>query len=415
MSLLQAILNARSTRLTSLPYTVGATVLSVEDASQFSENLTASVDFNAVIFDRSYGSAADALKAGRYEIVKVTGDAVNDLTVVRAQEGTTAVAFDTGGIWEMVLAPTKAMFDELVPRSDIVNNLVTGGVDKTLSAEQGKVLDGMLPIPIEGLVIGGGGSGGNPNSGGSSGAGGGAGGHLSFEGYVYLDKDYQLVVGGGGVAPTSFEDVGRKGTDSLFGNYIALGGGGGGGASSNESESQSEKSGGSGGGSGSYVGKGFPLQGFDGGLGGGLLASGGGGASAVGVDSSSTGNGGAGKSSSITGSAVTRAGGGGGGAYSDQASTVGGSGGGGRGAFGSNHNADAGTANTGGGGGGGARDTGGTLRAANNGGSGVVILRYSDTYSITVGAGLTSSTTTDGDFKVTTFTAGADLISFQIV
>jgi len=146
MSLLQAILNARSTRLTSLPYTVGATVLSVEDASQFTENLTASVDFHVVIFDRSYGSAADALKAGRYEIVKVTGDAVNDLTVVRAQEGTTAVAFDTGGIWEMVLAPTKAMFDELVPKSDIVNVLTSTDTTKPASANLAKVLNEKFKI-----------------------------------------------------------------------------------------------------------------------------------------------------------------------------------------------------------------------------------------------------------------------------
>ena len=47
------------------------------------------------------------------------------------------------------------------------------------------------------------------------------------------------------------------------------------------------------------------------------------------------------------------------------------------------------------------------------GGSGVVIVRYPNTYTITVGAGLTSSTTTDGSDKVTSFTAGTDTISFS--
>ena len=47
------------------------------------------------------------------------------------------------------------------------------------------------------------------------------------------------------------------------------------------------------------------------------------------------------------------------------------------------------------------------------GGSGVVILRYPAGNTINVGSGLTSSTATDGDFKVTTFTAGTDTITFS--
>jgi hypothetical protein len=43
----------------------------------------------------------------------------------------------------------------------------------------------------------------------------------------------------------------------------------------------------------------------------------------------------------------------------------------------------------------------------------VVILKYPDTFAISVGAGLTSSTATAGGFKVTTFTAGTDTISFS--
>jgi hypothetical protein len=57
--------------------------------------------------------------------------------------------------------------------------------------------------------------------------------------------------------------------------------------------------------------------------------------------------------------------------------------------------------NTGGGGGGNA-----------NGGSGVIILKYADTFTLTIGPGLTSSTTSAGGFKITTFTAGTDTVSF---
>jgi hypothetical protein len=44
----------------------------------------------------------------------------------------------------------------------------------------------------------------------------------------------------------------------------------------------------------------------------------------------------------------------------------------------------------------------------------VVIIKYPDTLTITVGAGLTATTAAaSGGFKVTTFTAGTDTISFS--
>jgi hypothetical protein len=55
---------------------------------------------------------------------------------------------------------------------------------------------------------------------------------------------------------------------------------------------------------------------------------------------------------------------------------------------------------------------GSTTSAGGSGGSGVVIIKYPDSYSLTIGGGLTSSTATAGGFKVTTFTAGTDTISF---
>jgi len=48
-----------------------------------------------------------------------------------------------------------------------------------------------------------------------------------------------------------------------------------------------------------------------------------------------------------------------------------------------------------------------------NGGSGVVILRHlTADGTITIGAGLTGSTATDGSYKVTTITAGSGNVSW---
>ena len=70
-------------------------------------------------------------------------------------------------------------------------------------------------------------------------------------------------------------------------------------------------------------------------------------------------------------------------------------------------NAGAGDANTGGGGAGASNGV-----ATGNGGSGLVILRFPTAYSITIGAGLTGSTTTSGLYKYTTLTAGTGNVSW---
>mgnify|MGYP000099942884 CR=1 FL=1 len=148
-------------------------------------------------------------------------------------------------------------------------------------------------------------------------------------------------------------------------------------------------------------------QGFDGSGNDGTWSGGGGGAGQAGGVNPPAGQGvlvikgGDGLSSAITGTSVTRAGGGGG-AQSGFAG-AGGTGGGGTGGT----PPTAGAVNTGGGGGG--RRTAGIGGA---GGSGIVILRYPKEYTITVGDGLTSSTSTDGLNKVTSFTAGTDTITF---
>ena len=267
---------------------------------------------------------------------------------------------------------------------------------------------------VEYLVLGGGGSGGSP------GGGGGAGGYRTGTSGVLLSTNYACSVGSGGAGVAS--SIGNKGTGSSFGSINTSGGGRGanGGATGGNGGSGGggPRDGASGGGTGNEGGY-SPVEGYNGGstspmpYGGGA---GGGGAGAAGVGgvggTASTEQGGAGgngAASSITGTSVTRGGGGGGG--SEQPSSIGGgaggSGGGGAGAKASN-NATSGTANLGGGGGG-----TGTGTTSGAGGSGVVILRYlTADGTITIGAGLTGSTATDGSYKVTTITAGSGNVSW---
>ena len=102
-------------------------------------------------------------------------------------------------------------------------------------------------------------------------------------------------------------------------------------------------------------------------------------------------------------------GGGGSGAYQPFGSGgSGGSGGGGAGATTNNTNGSDGTNNTGSGGGGGANGGDG-----GSGGKGIVVIRYTDQVTISVGAGLTASTTTSGAEKITTFSNGTGTISFS--
>ena len=100
---------------------------------------------------------------------------------------------------------------------------------------------------------------------------------------------------------------------------------------------------------------------------------------------------------------------GGGGAINTGATAgAGGTGGGGAGSN-SASAATAGTVNTGGGGGGGS----GSAGVAGAGGSGIVILKYTDSKTITIGGGLTGTTAApSGGFKVTTITAGTGNVSW---
>ena len=240
----------------------------------------------------------------------------------------------------------------------------------------------IMPPAIETLVVAGG------AGGGGWGGGGGAGGLIHDASYtVASGSSYTVTVGAGGIAGTQAYTDGGNGSYSRLGTMTADGGGGGG-----HYAGFPGRFGGSGGGGGGNSvdvnqagGYGIVGQGNAGGIGGGLPGSyhyghgGGGGAGAVGANYSGYqgGAGGVGLAYSISGTSTYYAGGGGGetpnqpGGYSPGAGGLGGGGAGGT--YSNGINATSGTANTGGGGGGGYTGIG-------TGGSGVVIIRYLDSY-----------------------------------
>ena len=122
------------------------------------------------------------------------------------------------------------------------------------------------------------------------------------------------------------------------------------------------------------------------------------------------GYGGAGKTIVLFGNSVKTVAGGGGGGTVTANEGSGGSGGGGKGAGGSN--GQAGTAATGGGGGGGGSPANSGF--AENGGSGFIAISYPSSVTATFSAGVTSSTTTVGGYKITQVTAAgpSDTVTF---
>jgi hypothetical protein len=254
---------------------------------------------------------------------------------------------------------------------------------------------------VDYLVVAGGGGGGSQFYAG----GGGAGGFRSGTALpVTAGSPYAITVGApgaGGAPPTD-------GGVSIFSSITSTGGGAGG-----YSASPAGKNGGSGGGCSNdnttTPGLGVAGQGNNGGVGFTTVAGGGGGgggAGGVGVSAtvSSPGNGGAG-SQWPSGSGTFYAGGGGGGR--NDASAAGGTGGSSIGGNGGSATVDstAGATNTGSGGGGASNYNGG--QTGKNGGSGVVIIRYPDTFALATSA--TVSPTTSGGYRYYTFTGNGSI------
>jgi hypothetical protein len=308
-------------------------------------------------------------------------------------------------------------------------------------------------VQVEYLLVGGaggGGSGRNNANNGNGGGGGGAGGLItnvsgSNSGggnaanpayYVVPSTNYTVTVGAGGpkgpgaytVSPSG-ERAGTAGNRSQFGTLRVRGGGGGGGRNNAYGGFDSMTFGPSGG-SGGSGGVGDSEQGYNGGTSySNYKYGGGGGAGAVGVAYNVNGkDGGVGVTTTIiTASEATTASvgevdgsnvyfGGGGGSpksyVSADGSTINGVGGlGGGGGSVNGPGAGSGTVNTGGGGAGGRDRADGYGWEGGDGGSGVVILRYPNTYTISQ-TGLTVSTITQGDNKVSIITQGTGTVSF---
>jgi hypothetical protein len=273
------------------------------------------------------------------------------------------------------------------------------------------ILNPAIPPLIDYLVVAGGGGGGmTPPQG--YGSGGGAGGFLTDSGIIAsLGITYTITVGAGGTRATYGGTIPTIGGNSSisgsgFTTVTSIGGGRGTSTGSNAGGNGGSGGGGGGryndvsypGGIGVYPGSTYldqARQGYNGGSGDPVngWGGGGGGAGGVGSPGSTTANGGAGLQSSITGTATYYAGGGGGGN----------GGAGGLGGGGSSTSENGGT-NTGGGG----ASSPGAGTYSGSGGSGVVILKFltSTTVSATTGS---PTITTDGSYKVYKFTASGSI------
>ena len=326
--------------------------------------------------------------------------------------------------------PTGITAAQTITGSGAGNTLtvtLTGTFPSTNSLNTNLTLSGLTivtPLLVSYLVVAGGGGGGGATY--WPGAGGGAGGYLTNYGGTSLtlvaSTNYPVTVGAGGAG--GYSANGANGGISVFNNITSAGGGGGGGSTASLSAGSNGGSGGGGQGQVDPAGTGITGQGFAGGVGGDgqsayTSGGGGGGAGAIGQSGAAQaatqggGNGGIGVTNGITvntGTGPYYAGGGGGGTNIAN-STVGGQPGNGGGGIGGVHQtrtATLGTPNTGGGGGG---DISTSLNPqGKQGGSGIVILRYPNSFII---SGLSGTTTTVGTDKVTTFTSGTGNIQFN--
>lgn len=243
--------------------------------------------------------------------------------------------------------------------------------------------------PISYLIVGGGGSGGNSGTGGASSSGGSGSQQLAVNDYSYqisVGNPFTITVGAGGSGGnSSTSGTNTNGINSVLGSLTALAGIKGT-VYSTPGPSAPDSSGGAGGG---------PLF--------------------AGVTTG--GNGGNGTAPYLDG--VTRAGGGGSGWWDSGTSTAspGGAGGGGTGggsiSFGTGYSGSAGSANFGAGGGGKGAGSWDGGSGGGNGGSGIVIIRYADSFAdiASIAAGLTFTRVQSGGFKTYTFTAGTGLVT----
>jgi hypothetical protein len=312
---------------------------------------------------------------------------VNTTAVIKLPVGTTA---------ERPISPTVGMirWSTTISKFEFYDGTVWLGIDGTPTGIA-------LGVATFAVAAGGGGGGASAGPWGGSGAGG-AGGYRTSYGQsgggasaestlsIATATNYTVTVGAGGNGATTAYTRGGSGTNSIFSTITSIGGGGGAGSTGNGTGTG--LSGGSGGGgaySGGAGGAGTINQGYAGSNSSTSYGGGGGGAGGAGSAGVNPNSGaGIGVASTITDSSVTFSRGG-------DAQVTG---------------VVNGDANSG---------YGGSTAYAfafngGNGGSGVVIIRYSSSYTISnPGGGLTFSTISVLNDKVTTFTAGTGNIQFN--
>ena len=329
------------------------------------------------------------------------GKALSSITVTPYLNGLTAQTSATAA----TTSSTSLAF-QLTPGNNYTFRVKTTNANGNSpdSAASNSVTSPNISFTTDFLVIAGGGAGGHSSGGGGGGAGGyrtsagtsGANSAAESSQTVLTSTTYLVTVGAGSPASSSVRPA--IGGNSIFNTITSTGGGCGGnyqGTPNGVPSSGGSGGGGAGDGASGINGgaSGTANQGLGGGTNGNLPYYGGsgGGAGAAGGNQGAVG--GAGLNSSITGTSVAYAGGGSTGTAA--ANSFGGGG--------STTNKN-GEANKGGGGG----SDGGA------GGSGVVILRYPDTRTITIGAGLTGSeSSASGGYKRATIIAGSGNVSWS--
>jgi hypothetical protein len=329
-----------------------------------------------VLASNSYSSANSSASAG---VTATTVPQAPTITSVTAGMGEIIVAFTpnaTGGesITSYTVTSSPGGFTASGSSSPLTVTGLTNGTTYTFtvtatnsngtsnsSSPSSEIIPGTFTV--EYAVIAGGGSGarsiGSPWG---SGGGGGGGGSITSSTFA-AGSSYTVTIGAGGGGA----DPGPGGTSSIIGGSLTISSGGGGNGSGSTSAG--------GGGSGS-------------------TNTGGGGGNGRFMNGQGN-NGGDGYQTSISGTATYYGGGGAGagwGPYGDGSPGLGGGG----------------AANTGGGG------NGSRSSSFNNGGSGIIILKYPQARTISLGSGVVGSTgSASGGYVITTITGGTGTISWS--
>lgn len=328
------------------------------------------------------------------------GDASATLTFTAGNSGGSSITnykYSTDGTTYTAFSPAQTTSPLTI--SGLTNDVavtfrlkaVNANGDSEASSQSNSITPSAVRV-VDMLVIAGGGGGAGAGNSGGDGGGGGAGGLLNHTSVSLLGgTTYTVTVGTGGTGGTGLSGFGTNGTTSnVTGGVLSLTAtvGGGGGGSFNSTDAGD---GGSGGGGANHTspatqnagGIGTSGQGNNGGDGQSYtpssMSGGGGGAGEVG-NFDGQGHGGDGVSTYSAWGAATSLGQNIGGTYwfAGGGGYTGGSGGGGS-------TSTNGTANTGGGGGNG--DAGSSDQTGGNGGKGVVIIRFTGTYTASATTG----------------------------